>query len=128
MQPFVGDLEGLVDRSDDFRRVIHTGAHSQLVTMTLQPGEEIGLETHDVDQLFIVVKGVLEARLDGARHEVRGHGLVLVPAGTVHNFTNIGPALVRLVTVYSPPQHPDGTVHRTRADAMRAEAEELQPA
>jgi mannose-6-phosphate isomerase-like protein (cupin superfamily) len=111
----------LARANDDFRRTIETGEHSQVVVMTLQPGEEIGEETHDGDQILLFVDGEGEAVLEGEPEPVRPADVVFVPAGTVHNFVNAGPEPLRLVTVYAPPEHPDGTVHRTKADADAAE-------
>ena len=108
--------------SEDFRRELATGPHSQVVVMTLQPGEEIGEEVHeDADQILLFVEGTGEAILDGAHHAVSAEQLVLVPGGTRHNFVNTGDGPLRLVTIYAPPEHPPGTVHRTKADADAAE-------
>ena len=108
--------------SEDFRRELATGPHSQVVVMALQPGEEIGEEVHeDADQILLFVEGTGEAILDGAHHAVSAEQLVLVPGGTRHNFVNTGDGPLRLVTIYAPPEHPPGTVHRTKADADAAE-------
>ena len=118
---FEGDIERLAENNRNFRQVIHTGKHSQVVLMSLQPGEEIGEEVHpDVDQILVFVDGEGEAILEGRSSPVEEDTLVFVPAGTTHNFTNTGDDDMKLYTVYSPPQHPDGTVHRTKADAMAA--------
>src|SRR3712207_8004258 len=100
----------LARSNDAFRRTIETGEHAQVVVMTIQPGEEIGEETHEGDQLLLFVEGEGEAVLDGASSPVRSGEMVFVPAGTLHNFVNTGSEPLRLVTVYAPPEHPDGTV------------------
>jgi len=106
----------------DFRRVLWTGEHTQLVVMTIPPGEEIGQEVHETnDQLLTFVSGVGEARIEGEKREVVAGDLVVVPAGSRHNFVNTGPQPLVLYTVYGPPEHPDGTVHRTKKEADAAE-------
>lgn len=120
--PFVGDTAQLTRDSSDFRRVVHTGEHLQLVLMTLDVGESIGAEVHsDTDQCLFVVEGVGRAVLDGQSWELTGNSVVCVPAGTEHDIENTGAVPLRLFTVYGPPQHPAGTVHATRADAQAAE-------
>ena len=108
---------------DNFRTVLQTGQHTQVVAMTLHPGEDIGAEVHpDNDQVLIFTEGSLRAEVGGETRDVAAGDLVVVPAGTEHNFTNIGSGLVRLLTVYGPPDHAPDTVHRTKADAEAAEA------
>lgn len=104
-----------------FRQTLETGEHAQLVVMTLQPGEEIGEETHDGDQILFFVEGEGEAILAGEASPVRPGEYTFVPAGTLHNFVNTGSAPLRLVTTYAPPEHAPGTVHRTKAEADAAE-------
>ncbi len=113
------DIETRTLENDNFREVLFTGPHSQLVVMTLQPGEEIGTETHDDrDQFIRVEAGTGEAILDGERHPLQDGSAVVVPAGTEHNVVNTSPAEpLRLYTIYTPPEHPDGTVHRTKQEA-----------
>lgn len=103
----------------NFREVLSTAPNSQLVLMTLQPGEEIGMERHEGHDQFIRVEaGEGEAILDGERHPVSDGSAVVVPAGTEHNVVNTSAASpLRLYTIYSPPEHPDGTVHRTKQEA-----------
>jgi len=122
MQPFIGDVEQLAEDNTDFRRVLFTGAHSQIVAMRLAPDEEIGLERHTVDQMFLVVEGEALVELEGRPFDLEEDELLVVPAGTAHNVTNSGHEDLALVTIYAPPQHAPGTVHHTRADALRAEA------
>jgi len=108
---------------DNFRTVLQTGQHTQVVAMTLQPGEDIGAEVHPGnDQVLIFTEGSLRAEVGGETRDVGAGDLVLVPAGTAHNFTNTGSGPVRLLTVYGPPDHAPDTVHRTKADAEAAEA------
>jgi mannose-6-phosphate isomerase-like protein (cupin superfamily) len=106
----------------DFRRVLWTGKHSQLVIMTIPAGGEIGEEVHDVDQILTFVSGLGEARVGGERAGVAEGDLVVVPAGTRHNFVNTGPNPLVLYTIYAPAEHADGVVHRTREEADAAEA------
>jgi mannose-6-phosphate isomerase-like protein (cupin superfamily) len=115
---YAGDVAELARRNEDFRRVLFTTERSQLVLMSIRAGEEIGEETHDdVDQALAFVEGEGEAVLAGERLPVRAGSVVVVPAGTLHNFITKGEATLKLYTVYTPPEHPDGTVHRTKAEA-----------
>jgi mannose-6-phosphate isomerase-like protein (cupin superfamily) len=117
MKGFVQDIEGLAIGNDDFRRVLYTAKHCQLVLMALKPNEEIGAEVHKLDQFFRVEAGSGEAVLDGVRTEIRTGFAVLVPAGSKHNIINTGSVPLKLYTLYAPPNHRDGVVHATRADA-----------
>ena len=111
------------EKSPDFRRVLWTGEHTQLVIMTIPPGGEIGQEVHEEnDQILTFVSGVGEALVAGETRAVSAGDLVVVPAGTEHNFTNTGPNPLVLYTVYGPPDHAPGTVHRTKEEADAAEA------
>ena len=110
------------EKSPDFRRVLWTGEHSQLVIMTIPPGGEIGEEVHeDTDQILTFVSGTGEATVSGNKKAVAQGDLVAVPAGTRHNFRNTGPNPLVLYTVYGPPEHADGVVHRTKEEADAAE-------
>ena len=110
------------ERSADFRRVLFTGKHTQIVVMTIPAGGEIGDEVHDEnDQVLTFVSGVGEARVAGETRAVEAGDLVAVPAGTQHNFVNTGPNPLVLYTVYGPPDHAPGTVHRTKEEADAAE-------
>ena len=123
--PLDVDIVKLARGNDAFRREIATGEHSQVVTMTIPAGGEIGEEVHqENDQLLVFVDGEGEAVLDGRSSTVGPNDLVLVPAGTRHNFINTGDGPLRLVTVYAPPEHAPGTVHQTKAEADAAEAAE----
>ena len=122
-EPLDVDIVSLARGNDAFRREIATGEHSQVVAMTIPSGEEIGEEVHEEnDQLLVFVDGEGEAVLDGKSSPVGPNDLVLVPAGTRHNFINTGGGPLRLVTVYAPPEHAPGTVHQTKAEADAAEA------
>jgi len=117
MTGFVQDIEGLAVANTEFRRVLYTATHCQLVLMALKPQEEIGAEVHTLDQFFRVEEGNGEAVLDGVRTAIRAGFAVLVPAGASHNIINTGDAPLKLYTLYAPPNHRDGVVHHTRADA-----------
>jgi len=120
MQHFT--IATVAEKSADFRRVLRTGKHSQLVMMTIPAGGEIGEEVHeDTDQVLSFVSGVGEAQVGGQQRPVRAGDLVAVPAGTKHNFLNTGPNPLVLYTVYGPPEHADGAVHRTKEEAEAAE-------
>jgi mannose-6-phosphate isomerase-like protein (cupin superfamily) len=125
MTGFVGDIEKLTEKNQYFRQVLYTGKYAQLVVMNLQPGEEIGNEVHNtVDQFFRIEEG--EAKFvfnESEEHVVQAGDAVIVPAGTFHNVINTSnKEPLKLYTVYSPPNHPDGTVHKIKAEAEAAEA------
>jgi mannose-6-phosphate isomerase-like protein (cupin superfamily) len=107
----------VAEKNKDFRRVLWTGKHTQLVIMTIPPDGEIGEETHDVDQILTFVSGVAKAKVGGEIRNVAHGDMVVVPAGTKHNFINDGPNPLVLYTVYGPPEHADKAVHRTKEDA-----------
>jgi mannose-6-phosphate isomerase-like protein (cupin superfamily) len=116
------DIIRIARENDDFRREVATGERSQVVVMTIPPGGEIGEEVHEgIDQILLFVEGEAEAIVGGERRTVGADELALVPAGTRHNFVNRGDGPLRLVTVYSPPEHEPGTVHRTKEEADAAE-------
>jgi mannose-6-phosphate isomerase-like protein (cupin superfamily) len=117
MKGFVQDIESLAVKNDEFRRVLYTAQHCQLVVMALKPKEEIGAEVHTLDQFFRVEEGTGEAALDGVRTAIRAGFAVVVPAGTNHNIINTGTVPSKLYTLYAPPNHRDGVVHHTRHDA-----------
>jgi mannose-6-phosphate isomerase-like protein (cupin superfamily) len=123
------DIVGAAKANTFFRRVLSTGANAQVVVMSIPPGGEIGEETHEhVDQVLAFVEGEGVAVLDGQESPVGPDRLVHVPAGTRHNFVNAGSGDLRLYTVYAPPQHAPGTIHRTKADADADEADHFVPA
>lgn len=119
MPGYVTDIEKKSLDNKHFRQVLFTGPHLQLVVMALAPGEDIGLETHDdVDQFIRVEAGRGTAILDGKEHALEDGSAVVIPAGTSHNVVNASRTeALKLYTLYSPPEHPDGTVHPTKADA-----------
>ena len=118
MKGFADDIEKLTEHNENFRQVLYTGQNLQLVLMALQPGEEIGEETHgDRDQFFRFETGAGEVRIDGVVNKVKADDGVIVPAGAKHNVINTGSEPLRLYTIYGPPEHLDGTIHRTKADA-----------
>jgi len=112
----------VAEQSADFRRVLWTGVHAQLVIMTIPPGGEIGTETHEhTDQILTFVSGTGEADVAGETKPVTPGDLVAVAAGTLHNVRNVGVNPLVLYTVYAPPQHAEGAVHATKAEAEAAE-------
>jgi mannose-6-phosphate isomerase-like protein (cupin superfamily) len=120
MKGFVDDIERLTEENEDFRRVLYTGHHLQLVLMTLRPGEEIGEEVHDDrDQFFRIEAGEGEIVIDGKSNPVAADHAVIVPAGARHNVKSTGSEPLKLYTIYGPPEHRHGVVHRTKADAER---------
>jgi mannose-6-phosphate isomerase-like protein (cupin superfamily) len=104
-------------KNANFRRVLYTAKNCQLVVMSLHPAEELGMEVHKLDQFFRVEEGSGEPILDGVRSPISAGFAVFVPAGTKHNIVNTSAAPLKLYTLYAPPNHRDGVVHRTRADA-----------
>ena len=124
MTGYIGPIEKTTLENNYFRQVLFTGKYAQLVVMCLQPGEEIGNEVHpNVDQFFRIEQGKARFVFNGEEEHLVGDGeAVVVPAGTYHNVINISIAVpLRLYTIYTPPQHPDGTVHKTKAEAEAAE-------
>src|SRR5512141_2852912 len=117
MKGFVNDIEGLAVKNDEFRQVLYTAKHCQLVVMALKPKEEIGAEVHQLDQFFRVEEGSGEAVLQGVRTALRARVAVVVPAGTNHNIINTGTVPLTPYPLYAPPNHRDGVVHHTRNDA-----------
>ena len=119
---FYGNIEKLTLENNFFRRVLFTAPHSQLVLMSLKQGEEIGMEMHQVDQFFRFERGSGKVIIDGEEHEVHDGDAVIVPAGSNHNIINTSEDMdLKLYTIYSPPNHPDGTVHKTKEEALANE-------
>lgn len=117
---FIGDIEDQTADNGDFRRVLYTGPHMQLVLMSLEPGEDIGEEVHEtVDQFFRVEKGKGVVSIDGRETPIESDTAIMVPAGARHNVKNTGNSPLKLYTLYAPPEHADGTVRHTKADAER---------
>jgi len=122
MKGFVDDIDRLTVENKDFRRVLYTGKHLQLVLMALRPGEEIGEEVHDDhDQFFRIEKGEGEVWIDGQRTKIKADDAIIVPAGARHNVMNTGDKKLKLYTVYGPPDHKDGIVRATKAEAEATE-------
>jgi mannose-6-phosphate isomerase-like protein (cupin superfamily) len=116
--PFHADIVARAHDNPFFREVVSTGPHAQVVVMTIPADGEIGEETHEhVDQVLVFTEGIGRAELDGERNPIAPGTLVHVPAGTRHNIVNEGPIDLKLYTVYAPPQHAPGTIHRTKAEA-----------
>lgn len=121
MAIFNKNILALAKENNFFRQEILTNQHSQIVLMSIEPGDDIGEETHDVDQVLVFVAGEGEAVLNGESSPVQTNSLVVVPAGTKHNFINTGSTALKLYTVYSPPEEAPGTLHRDKAEAVAAE-------
>ncbi len=117
MNGYVENIETLSRENENFRRVLYTGKHSQLVLMSLLPNEDIGEEVHDVDQFLRVEKGAGRAIVNGVSHDLEDGSVVVVPAGTTHNIVNTRSDSMKLYTLYMPPHHRDGVIHKTKADA-----------
>ncbi|MGZ5008382.1 MAG: cupin domain-containing protein [Methylobacter sp.] len=117
MKGFVQNIEDLAVENQAFRQVLYTAKNCQLVVMALKPGEEIGAEVHRLDQFFRVEEGEGEVVLDGVRTAIQDGFAIVVPAGTNHNVINTGSVPLKLYTLYAPPNHRDGVIHRTRDDA-----------
>ena len=125
---WVGNIEDETLRNSNFRTVLFTGEQTQLTVMSIPPGEEIGLEMHDhLDQFLRVESGTAKVTLGPSKdeiaetHELRDDWVVIVPGGVWHNVINTGDDDLKLYSLYSPPEYPDGTVHRTKAEADAAE-------
>ena len=121
---FNQDIVQLTRENSFFRKEIVTSENSQVVVMSVEPGDDIGEEVHEVDQVLMFVTGQGEAVLNGERSTVSANSLVLVPAGTRHNFINTGNEPMKLFTIYAPPEEEPGTLHRDKAEAEAAEANE----
>jgi mannose-6-phosphate isomerase-like protein (cupin superfamily) len=119
MKGFVGNIEEMTEKNQNFRRVLYTGKQLQFVLMSIKPGEDIGEEVHkDRDQFFRVEKGKGEIWIDGNKTQIKEDFGIVVPAGARHNIKNTGEKPLKLYTLYGPPEHEDGTVHVTKAEAM----------
>jgi len=117
MKGFIKNIEDISVKNEDFRHVLYTARNCQLVVMSLKPKEEIGMEVHHLDQFFRVEEGSGEAILDGITTPISAGFAVIVPAGTNHNIINTGSVPLKLYTIYAPPNHRDGVIHHTRAEA-----------
>lgn len=122
MTGYVENIEQETLSNTNFRKVIYTGKYAQLVLMSLKPGEEIGMEVHEtVDQFFRFEQGKAKVIINGEEHEVADAWAVIIPAGSQHNVINIGDTELKLYTIYSPPNHPDGTINVDKAAAEEYE-------
>jgi mannose-6-phosphate isomerase-like protein (cupin superfamily) len=117
MKGYIKNIEDIAVKNTDFRQVLYTAKNCQLVVMALKPKEEIGMEVHHLDQFFRVEEGSGEAILDGVTTPISAGYAVIVPAGANHNIINTGSVPLKLYTIYAPPNHRDGFIHHTRAEA-----------
>jgi mannose-6-phosphate isomerase-like protein (cupin superfamily) len=117
MKGYIGDIEKATKENTNFRSVLYTAKSSQLVVMSLNPQEDIGEEIHELDQFLRMEEGEGKAFLDGVEYAVKDDWAIVVPAGMKHNVLNTGTVPLKLYTIYSPPEHKDGTVHKTKTDA-----------
>jgi mannose-6-phosphate isomerase-like protein (cupin superfamily) len=118
MKGFVTNIEQATLENEDFRRVLYTAKNCQLVVMSIPAGSDIGAETHQLDQFIRVEEGEGKSVLDGVERDLTDGSAVIIPAGTHHNIINTSSSdALKLYTVYAPPNHKDGTVHKTKADA-----------
>lgn len=118
MKGYIENIEKAAKENKNFRKVLYTAKNSQLVLMSLQPGEEIGEEIHELDQFIRVESGEGVAVLDGVKHEISDGFAIVIPAGTRHNVINTGGKEMKLYTIYSPPEHKDKVIHPAKADAL----------
>src|SRR3989338_8909453 len=118
MKGYIINIEKETKENIDFRRVLYTARNSQLVLMNIMPGEEIGEETHGLDQFIRFETGKGRVVWDDIEHDVEGEYAVVIPARTKHNVVNTGNAELKLYTIYSPPEHRDGVVHKTKKEAL----------
>ena len=122
MKGYVTNIEHDTLENQDFRRVLYTAKNTQLVLMSLRPNEEIGEEIHELDQFIRIEAGQGTAILDGVAHRLADGSAVVIPAGTKHNVINVSDSEdLKLYTLYSPPEHRDGTIHHTKSDALAHE-------
>lgn len=124
MKAYLANIEEITQANTNFRQVLYTGQHTQLVVMQLLPQEEIGLEVHETtDQFFRVESGAGKVVADGEEKEIKDGDVFIIPAGTEHNIVNTSAEQpLKLYTLYSPPQHKDGTIHKTKAEASQEHA------
>lgn len=122
MKGYQGNIEKLTLANENFRQVLYTGQHSQLVLMSLKPGEDIGQEVHQVDQFFRFECGQGQVVIDGVSHDVGNGNAIIIPAGAQHNVINTSSTdQLKLYTIYAPPNHKDGVIHITKEDAIENE-------
>ncbi len=123
MEGYVSNIEKKSLENEYFREVLFTGPHSQLVVMSIAPGDDIGMETHkEVDQFFRVEAGIGQAILNGKEYNLENGSAVVIPAGTKHNIINRSKSEpLKVYTIYSPPNHPPGTIHKDKTEALAYE-------
>lgn len=121
MKTYVGNIEKETLDNNNFRKVLFTAEHSQLVVMSLKAGEDIGSEVHKLDQFIRIDQGIGKTILDGVESNIQDGYAVVIPAGVEHNIVNTGDTPMKLYTVYSPPEHKDGTIHETKQIAEQGE-------
>lgn len=126
-KPYVLNIKKAAKENDFFRKVLFTGMKSQVVLMSLEPGEEIGTEVHEVDQIIYAVEGDGKVVIDGAENEFEKGVMAFVPAGAQHNVLNTDDEPMKLFTIYAPPAHAAGAIHRTKVEAEMAEARAIGP-
>ncbi len=122
MHGYTNNIEQATLHNENFRQVLYTDKKTQLVVMSIDAGQDIGEEVHDVDQFLRIEAGEGKAILNGEERPVKDGFAIVVPAGTKHNVINTGKEPLKLYTVYAPPNHKDGTVHKTKEDAEADEA------
>lgn len=118
MKGYIGDIEKETKNNENFRKVLYTAHNSQLVVMSLEPGEDIGAEVHDLDQFVRIEEGQGKAIMNGVEHSIEDDWAVVIPAGMEHNIVNTGEDKMKLYSIYSPPEHKDGTIHKSKAEAQ----------
>lgn len=126
MKGYIVNLEKVTLGNSHFRRVLYTAKHSQLVLMSIKPGEDIGEEMHTLDQFIRIEKGEGKAIIDGVEHGIKSEDGIIIPAGARHNIINTSSSDLKLYTIYSPPEHRDGVVHATKADAKQDTTDEFE--
>jgi mannose-6-phosphate isomerase-like protein (cupin superfamily) len=125
MKGYIANIEDVTKENENFRKVLYTGKNSQLVVMSIQPGEEIGEEVHELDQFIRVEDGKGKVILDEVEHEIEDDWAVVIPAGAKHNVINTGEEPLKLYTIYSPPEHIDQKIHITKEDALSDKEDEF---
>lgn len=124
MQPYIKNIEQETLQNDYFRKEVFTGKHLQMTVMSLLPGEDIGAEVHhDTDQFLRIEQGTGKAIINGQEYDIADDFAIIIPAGADHNVMNTGDVLMKLYSIYTPVEHPVGTIHKDKAEAMVAEAE-----
>ncbi len=114
---YVVNIEKETLENENFRKVLYTSNYSQLVVMSIEPGDDIGMEVHGLDQFIRIENGKGKAILNGQEYEIEDDWAVVIPAGVEHNIVNTGDEPLKLYTIYSPPEHKEGTIHKTKTDA-----------